>query len=191
MGCLSYQVFFNKSCNTENGRCRPSGGGARPQDSGVAQERLRARPTIILPRPIRAATPCRHPSDKSRAASPLAPPLHSSQIQSHCRWPPAIRSPANNAGIPATLSPARQPSRRHGLHPVSRIRKSPLPTRAHPPTNPATETFRSRDRRAPTPPHLPPARANDSVRPVPMPWAAYNRATVPPVKIESGASRCF
>ncbi len=40
MGCLSYQVFFNKSCNTANGLCRTSGVGALPQISGVLQEAM-------------------------------------------------------------------------------------------------------------------------------------------------------
>jgi hypothetical protein len=40
MGCLSYQVFFNKSCNTANGLCRTSGVGARPQVSGALQEAM-------------------------------------------------------------------------------------------------------------------------------------------------------
>jgi hypothetical protein len=43
MGYLSYQVFFNKSCKTENGRCRSSGDGARPHTSGVLHEAITGR----------------------------------------------------------------------------------------------------------------------------------------------------
>ncbi len=182
MGCLSYQVFFNKSCNTENGRCRTSGDGARPQASGVLQEAITGK--------------ANNNSSSANSRSDTVPCIHQINLARRLRWrlrftrrkfnltvarSPAIRNLADNAGKPATVSPARRQSRRHGPHPISKTRNAPLPTRAHPPINPATETSRSRDRRAPTPPRPPPGARNLLGQTGPMPWAAYNRAQGTPL----------
>jgi hypothetical protein len=153
--------------------------------------RLRARPTAILPPPIRAATPSPHPSDKSRARTAREHPHHSSRTQSHYRWPRAIRTHEDTVGKPAAESLQQQLPHRLAPPPISKRRIVPAATRVHPPTNLSTAVTRSRGRRAPIPPRPPPGARNLLGQSSPMPWAAYNRVRPHPCQNESGASLCF
>ncbi len=150
-----------------------------------------AGPTTILPRPVRASSPGRLPSHKSRAASPPRLRRGCRQTRSYCCLRRRTRILAGNAGTTIAVSLRSRPSRRPFLQPTSRMRTSHARTRSHPPVSPVSEASHRAGRRAPTPLHRPPGARNRLGQASPVPWAAYNRARSKPCQNQSGASRCF
>ena len=141
-----------------------------------------ARPTTILPRPVRASDTKPRPSRTSRAASPAHPGLtpfaNSISLLARDRKCEALQTTLTNQ-LRTRLH--RHASRPHAPTPPSQMRISPHRPARHPPKSPVSEALAERVDALQHHRIRRPGARNRLGQASPVPWAAYNRARFPPL----------